>query len=473
MNGRTMRRQGDPAGRTARAIAQPHGWSAVGATEIALYLLLMFAVLFGGGALGANWRMLLICMTSAVLLPLALVSGGWAAFGKLSVLARLSVIAVPLLPLLQLIPLPPALWAALPGRELSTTIFGLVGAADDWHPLTLAPRETLMSLLFVIPPLAAFAAALTLDDRARRRCVTFFLGLIALSILVGLIQLGSRGAVLDFYGSGHRGNLLGFFANRNHEGVMIAVTAAFAIAIVHQQLQNRQAVLAWSVILSLTCIVAAVGTISRAALGLTIFSLATINLLFWAGGMSRKRLVLVVAIIAVAAAAIYLLTLNGVVERALSRFSRVKDDGRWEIWQLSAPLLKQYFPWGSGLGSFVPAYAAIEPLDSVSPSYLNHAHNDYLELAIEAGIPGLIVLGLFVAALAARTASLLTRRGRLGAFGHPAALAILLIALHSIVDYPLRTQAVIVPFGIFLAFFLLEPAVKKRIRVSTAPEGRE
>src|SRR3546814_7627447 len=72
----------------------------------------------------------------------------------------------------------------------------------------------------LLPPYAAFFAASLLDDRARERCVGLFLALVVLSVLVGVIQVGSAGATFNFYDSAHRGNLIGFFANRNHEGVV-------------------------------------------------------------------------------------------------------------------------------------------------------------------------------------------------------------------------------------------------------------
>src|SRR3546814_15933259 len=79
----------------------------------------------------------------------------------------------------------------------------------------------------LLPPYAAFFAASLLDDRGRQRCVGLFLALVVLSVLVGVIQVGSAGGALNFYNSAHRGNLIGFFANRNHEGVVLAITAVF------------------------------------------------------------------------------------------------------------------------------------------------------------------------------------------------------------------------------------------------------
>src|SRR3546814_1767554 len=90
----------------------------------------------------------------------------------------------------------------------------------------------------LLPPYAAFFAASLLDDRGRQRCVGLFRALGVLSVLVGVIQVGSAGGALNFYNSAHRGNLIGFFANRNHEGVVLAITAVFSIAIARAILKN-------------------------------------------------------------------------------------------------------------------------------------------------------------------------------------------------------------------------------------------
>ncbi|WP_170935383.1 O-antigen ligase family protein [Sphingopyxis indica] len=442
-------------------------------TEILLYALIVFALVFGGGAISANPRILLICVTAAALLPLALWAGAGRAFRRLPLLAQVAVVLVPLLPLLQLVPLPPSIWGGFPGRELPTTIFDLVGSGSEWHPLSLTPRDTALAALCLLAPIAAFFAALTLDEHARERCVMLVLGVAAVSIFVGLIQLGSRGATLDFYGSTHRGFLLGFFANRNHEGDFIALAAVFAIAFAHRKLRYRQGLLAWSVILSLTFLVAAVGTISRAGLGLTVLGIAMMQFAHFGQALNRRRLILIAAAIAIAALAIYLLSFTSVVERSLSRFNGVSDDDRLRLWQLSAPLVTQYFPWGSGLGSFVPAYAAIEPLDSVSRVYLNHAHNEYLELLIEGGLPAMAVLGVAVVALLTRGLRVLFGKGRLAAFGLPSAIGLLLVALHSIVDYPLRTQSIAVLFGVMAAFFFAESPTRMRVRVDSARPAEE
>ena len=441
------------------------------AAEILLYALIVLALLLGGTPNDANWRTALLCLTASALVAATVAAGPRGGMGRQPLLLRLSLILIVAIPAFQLLPLPPGLWSGLPGRETPAAVFDLLGTRGGWHPLSLTPRDTLFALLMLLPPFAAFWAASVLGTEVRARCVTVFLVIVTLSVLVGLVQLGSRGTTLAFYDIAHRGNLIGFFANRNHQGLMLAIAASFAIAMLHRHVRERRAVIAWSAILSITFLTLAVGTISRAALGLTALSLAITIFAFFLTGIGRKHPVMIVALALATGLILYLLSSSNVVGHALARFDDVKDDGRWDILHATMPLASQYFPWGGGMGSFVPAYAAIENLDHLSPRYLNRVHNDYLELFIEAGVPGLIALALLAAAIVGRSIALLTGKRGFPPFGLSAMVAILLVALHSIVDYPLRTQAIAVLFAVVLALFFAGTGEKKRVR--TRPDDDE
>ena len=52
-------------------------------------------------------------------------------------------------------------------------------------------------------------------------------------------------------------------------------------------------------------------------------------------------------------------------------------------------------PLGAGLGTFVPVYAMFEKPEKLSLFYVNRAHNDVLELWLETGVLGLILMVLF------------------------------------------------------------------------------
>jgi hypothetical protein len=105
-------------------------------------------------------------------------------------------------------------------------------------------------------------------------------------------------------------------------------------------------------------------------------------------------------------------------------------------------------PLGSGMGTFPSVYALFEkPQDAMIDVYANRAHNDVLELALEAGVVGVGLAIVFVAWLAIRSVKVwvgrdLSLSGIDLSLARAATLVVGLIIAHSLVDYPLRTGAI-------------------------------
>ena len=100
----------------------------------------------------------------------------------------------------------------------------------------------------------------------------------------------------------------------------------------------------------------------------------------------------------------------------------------------------------SGLGTFEEVYRRFEPAQDVTNAFINHAHNDYLEIAVELGAPGLALIVLFLGWW------LLCLLRLLGGGASPYAwagwLAAGIILTHSGWDYPLRTAALSTVFAL-------------------------
>jgi O-antigen ligase len=121
--------------------------------------------------------------------------------------------------------------------------------------------------------------------------------------------------------------------------------------------------------------------------------------------------------------------------------------GRTEIWSTTIEATAASMPFGTGLGTFPLAYRLYENPDDVGRFYVNHAHNDYLELVLELGVAGLILILLFLAwwvvtAIRIWTSPLSTPFARAATIGSAT------ILVHSLVDFPLRTGAISAIFAV-------------------------
>jgi O-antigen ligase len=130
------------------------------------------------------------------------------------------------------------------------------------------------------------------------------------------------------------------------------------------------------------------------------------------------------------------------------------EDLRWPIAVATTHAIEADFPLGVGFGAFEPIYQMFESSTATLPPYVNHAHDDWLELALDGGLPMMVLLGAFIAWFI--RASIRTWRDppAVGnavdcALARAAPIFISLLLLHSTVDYPLRTTAlmVILAFG--------------------------
>lgn len=74
--------------------------------------------------------------------------------------------------------------------------------------------------------------------------------------------------------------------------------------------------------------------------------------------------------------------------------------------------------------------------------YVNHAHNEYLELAFEGGVISVLLMALYFILLFAALA-----RVRRDPLQKAAFLSVSFLLIHSLVDYPLRTEALAMTFA--------------------------
>ncbi|MCP5379752.1 MAG: O-antigen ligase family protein [Novosphingobium sp.] len=352
------------------------------------------------------------------------------------------------LPLVQLIPLPPAIWHNLPGRDLEAAALRLTGDDLTWRAFSIAPSLTVASLLSLGPPLLVMALVAALPRAGRERSVQVILAMALAAAVLGAAQLAGGPQALRLYPVSHTGWLTGFHANRNAAADLLLIGLVALFVLTGTDGGGASARLRGSaglrIALGLVLVAAIVLTGSRAGIALLALFLA-VQLVrkapALAAWVNRRGLVAGLGFALFAAAGLALvLRSNAALTAVATRFT-LTGDARGDIWRDAAFAARTYWPAGSGIGTFVPAFLRAERLEAVDASFPNRAHNDYLEWMVEAGLPGVVlaIAGAVVIAMMAREAWHDEQRRPHWQF---AWWILLVIALHSCVDYPLRSMAI-------------------------------
>ncbi len=98
----------------------------------------------------------------------------------------------------------------------------------------------------------------------------------------------------------------------------------------------------------------------------------------------------------------------------------------------------------------------VEPANQLTAAYVNRAHNDWIETAVTYGLPGLLFLASSVVLFAVqgyRIWAFADRGSRSVALARAASAAILIVAIASLSDYPLRTPTMMSLFALWLLWF--------------------
>jgi O-antigen ligase len=162
------------------------------------------------------------------------------------------------------------------------------------------------------------------------------------------------------------------------------------------------------------------------------------------------------------AATLLVLIIGGAIlvggESSLTRFIETAQSGdistnRFYIWAVTAKVVAANMPFGSGLGAFGVAFT---PFDSNSGlERVEQAHNDYLQVASDAGLVGLLIGGVFLYWFVttgmrnARTANRYRRGVVIGAFAGCTA-----VLVHSLFDFVLHTTAISLLFLMLLGLVI-------------------
>jgi len=422
-----------------------------------LYLLLC---LFLGGSGQGVWANMVLQLTGLALIAwAALTRAEYESTSEQRQLLGCVLLAL-LLVALQLVPLPPAIWASLGGRGAIADGYRTLGLSLPWLPLSVAPYSTLASLLALIPPLAMLVATMRLGARRLWLVIALVIGLLA-GIILGALQVSSPDATSSpwyLYDDTNLGAATGFFANANHMATLLVATLPFLAAVLastraegrtNVQRYSAAVALVGGVVLVIVVGIALNGSLAGAGLAVPVF-LASLSIVFRRGRRALRWLLPVSALLLLVAVGLLATTPPG-SSGSFRLGAATSVQSREQIASTSLNATKAFMPLGSGVGSFQSVYALHEDRDHLDPTtYVNHAHNDYLELALETGLPGMLLL-LFFLIWWGRAAWRAWRVADGSPYAQAASIASAAILVHSLVDFPLRTAAIGAVFAMCLA----------------------
>ncbi|MCM8556646.1 O-antigen ligase family protein [Sphingomicrobium sediminis] len=399
--------------------------------QLLLAALLGFAFLAGGGGdAGASVDRLLI--------PLAVGSSGWFLarhftgarliapgvwpfVALISLVLASALVQLPALSASWLEDLRP--WAA---ASYSLELAKLDDATLRW---SLSPFDTLRFMgAFALPAALLLGFGGSLGRTPYRNALR--LGLIAALAGAALIFLQSLAPGRDLLHPWGEvpGTAAGLFANPNFQGTFLALTIlVLGMQGIIAGFPGRNIALVGMVCFLFLAIVL---TDSRGAIAIGVVAVLLLALSEARRPNLLARRKLVLPLVAMAGIAMLLL--------AFRHPLGLESGIRGEAVPVLAAMIRESFPLGVGWGAFGPAWARAEPLDLVTTVYFNEAHNDWLQWVLEGGLIGLLVLAAFLWLV---VRSIRKRPDKAERAFLPVAMLVL-IAAQSVVDFPLRTDAV-------------------------------
>ncbi len=370
----------------------------------------------------------------------------WLGAGLVSSLCRAredSAISRALLPVhalfaLQLIPLPASVLHVISPGSFAAHFLPDPGDGR-FRPLSVSPSATLESWLYFAGLQGLFLALRGLPVTRRRALAHALLGVLVCLAAEGLWQsrtdhpawLYSRIPIQAPIGL--ETATFGPYFNRNHFATAMAIGAALAAGLAASRAREFRSLarllaspstMAETVLLSgaaLLLALAAAASGSRSGAGAAVGAIAFV--LARAFGLRRLLLPL--------AAGGVLLAMSGAA--AIERLMRLDVVmSRWAPWTDMTRLWAFFAAFGAGIGAFRVAYWPYQM--NATYEFWQHAHNEYLEWTIEAGLAGLVAAWLSL--------RFLHRAVGFAEWAREASLAALLaVGLQGLLDFPVRIPA--------------------------------
>ena len=457
-----------------------------------LAAILIFAPLIMGG--NRPLPLLILELAATGLLCLLLLRPGFGEHLSRPLLIALGVLVA--LPLVQLLPLPQFVWDWLPGRDLYTAASSAVGGTPGHLALSLIPGATESALLVLLVPVAVFLATVSTNEAQLKQLIRLFIGLAVVQAIIGLAQFGTGSmTVLASLEGESISAAHGTYPNSDHLAGLLEMALPMALGLLIANIQvgggtparsSRKTTIrqrisrlfSSGIRFNLVALYAAAGLAillgltfshSRTGVALAMLGILVCSLVFGrrVGGQRSSRIISALTVIAVA------LALEIGLSSILSRFTGkgMTDDMRWSIFAGTIRGIREFFPLGSGFGTYPAVFRRFQPGNV--PEFVNHAHNDYLEWLFEGGLLAGILMLAFLTLYILRWRKIWPREEYCPPYGFmriSAGISLLMMGLHELVDFNLHIPANAVFFAFLAGVFFHQATPTKPEQLPQSPK---
>lgn len=440
--------------------------------EVSLILGIVLAVLAFGGTEPASFALVEVLLLGLSALVIANPAGVELAGLPRALLVPAAVLGVILV---QICPLPVHLLERFAARENP-------GTGATLAHLSMEAYSTRAHLLIFLTCSAAFyfAQIIGKDRQRKQRLIYSLIALGCFEAFYGLFQyLTGWQQIFTYVKKYDLAEATGTYINRNHYAGFLAMVLPFSLALAFYEYANfarnqsqpsprmrkmitRASFQQLAFWFSAAVVLSAALIFSRSRMGI-IAACASLLTMFGLAVLSRFRVRMLLTLSAAFLIISFCVALWIGPGPITERFQGVEqeyslgDQSRVSIWRDDLRLIRQH-PWlGTGLGTFPIAFTAVQT--TFLGQFVNHAHNDYLELASDLGVPAALVLVagiLFVFVRAVRT--FLFGKGnfeRTMALGCAGSITAML--LHAMADFNLYIPGNALVFSMILGLGISAP----------------
>ncbi|MFH0726904.1 MAG: O-antigen ligase family protein [Pseudomonadota bacterium] len=425
-----------------------------------MFGIFIFLIVFSPLAFGtvAPWSYAIMEILSFLVLSICLIRGGKNKEALSAVPGITPLIFFLLYIIIQLVPFPQALIKVLsPHAHLIHLNSEMLSGPRSWMTLSIHPGATLAEFF----RWATYVGFYVLTVQLLRNRELLRKTVVAITIFGALLSFSS---ILQFYLTTDRAlwfwhvpknsMIVGPYICHNHyaglmEMIFPVILALFffhrprvrnsslikgIVEILSQEKANIHILIGAAALLTVTSVFV---SLSRGGMLSLCLSLVLFTYLLFKKMISRGNAILIIALVVLAALSIGWFGWDQIFERfeKLKNAQGVIHESRLDFWKDSVNIIKDFPLTGSGIGTFIDIYRSYQTVSGIL--LISHAHNDYIQLAVEGGIIGFLLAGSFIVTLFYKTYNVfLARKDAYSVYLYMGSLTGLFsILIHSVTDF--------------------------------------